>query len=136
VAYQGILYTLAFMSTHLFDMIAVIIWKAAEVWHLNFDIVSYMVMQPALGIFNFVIFSRNRTNMATPEGRFLRKILVCCGGFRLCKRHDDDEVGHLPSADSGHHSSSHQSHEHDTSRPELHKISSTVAMASQASEKN
>ena len=87
VAYQGILYTLAFMSTHLFDMIASIIWRIDEIWHLYFDIAAYMVLQPSLGILNFLIFSRNRSNMATPEGKLLRKIVCCCDCFcGLCKR--------------------------------------------------
>lgn len=91
VAYQGILYTLAFMSTHLFDMIASIIWKIDQMWNLYFDIVAYMVMQPALGILNFLIFSRNRKRMATPEGRWLRKIFFCCS-CACCSRSDKEET--------------------------------------------
>ena len=112
VAYQGILYTLAFLTTHLFDMIARLTWKIAGMWYLNFDIVAYMVMQPALGIFNFVIFSRNRKNMATPEGRFLRKIVCCCDGFGLLYKRHNDEEGHQTASSSGHghnHSSTHRS---------------------------
>ncbi len=78
VAYQGILFTLAFLSTHLLDMIASILWRTSQMWNLYFDIVAYMVMQPALGILNFLIFSRNRKNMATPEGRFVRRIFFSC----------------------------------------------------------
>ena len=112
VAYQGILYTLAFLTTHLFDMIARLTWKIAGMLYLNFDIVAYMVMQPALGIFNFVIFSRNRKNMATPEGRFLRKFVCCCDGFGLLYKRHNDEEGHQTASSSGHghnHSSTHRS---------------------------
>jgi len=86
VAYQGILYTLALLSTHLLDMINSLMWRLKEVWFLNFDIAAYMVLQPSLGILNFLIFCRNRKTMTTPEGRFLRKVVFCCGCFcGLCK---------------------------------------------------
>jgi len=78
VAYQGVLFTLAFLSTHLLDMIASILWRTSQMWNLYFDIVAYMVMQLALGILNFLIFSRNRKNMATPEGRFVRRVFFSC----------------------------------------------------------
>mmetsp|Transcript_5419 Transcript_5419/g.8018 ORF Transcript_5419/g.8018 Transcript_5419/m.8018 type:complete len:494 (+) Transcript_5419:108-1589(+) len=79
VARQCTLYTLAFLSTHLLDVIASIICKVNPgEFYRDLDIVAYMVFQPALGTINFLVFSRNRYTMATPEGRFLRGIF-CCG---------------------------------------------------------
>jgi len=85
VSRQCILYTLAFLSTHMLDMIASVIYIVDPgVWYFRFDIFAYMVFQPALGILNFLIFSRNRYTMATPEGRFLRAIFYCCGAKKAC----------------------------------------------------
>jgi len=67
------------------DMIASVIYIVDPgVWYFRFDIFAYMVFQPALGILNFLIFSRNRYTMATPEGRFLRAIFYCCGAKKAC----------------------------------------------------
>ncbi len=97
VAYQGILFTLAFLSTHLFDMISSILWRTRKMWNFYFDLVAYMIMQPALGILNFLIFSRNRKKMATPEGRVIRKIAFSCACIcGLCTRNPNNRNNEEP----------------------------------------
>ena len=68
-------------------------------WNLRFDIIAYMILQPALGLLNFLIFCRKRKTMATPEGRLLRAIFcfpytaACCCCCRSIGNHDDDDDG-------------------------------------------
>lgn len=83
VAYQGILYTVAFLAVHFLDAIQIILYRFFYIWSLKMCIVTYMILQPSQGILNFLIFCKRKKQMDTPEGRFMRKILCfCC----LCKR--------------------------------------------------
>ncbi len=72
-------------------MIASILWRVHKMWNLYFDIVAYLVMQPSLGILNFVIFSRNR-QMATREGQCLRAIFCCLCCHRRVKGETSDAL--------------------------------------------
>merc|ERR1711924_164617 len=49
VAYQGILYTVAFLCTHLLDLIACVLYQVGDgLYFLNLDLVAYMIFQPSL----------------------------------------------------------------------------------------
>jgi len=98
VAIQGIFYTLAFLSTHLLDAVASVLWKINKTWMLPLDIAAYVILQPALGVLNFLVFVRNRQEMSTPEGRFLRACLFCFGVLKRpccgsCRRDEEEKDG-------------------------------------------
>jgi len=76
VAKQAMWYTGAFLLTFSLDAVNSVFLYADDTYIPGLDLFAYMLF-PLQGFFNFIVFSRTRRDMRTPEGRWLRGI-VCC----------------------------------------------------------
>ena len=76
VAWQAFYYVLAFLLVHLLSTIALIWWWAARKWNDTLDLYAWSILLSLQGVWNLVIFTRNR-NMLTPEGRFFQTLIWC-----------------------------------------------------------
>lgn len=76
VAIQSMWYLGAFLLTYTMHLAVYICWKFKQQWWEPLDFFAYLLL-PLQGFFNFVIFSRKREDMSTPEGHLLRR-LICC----------------------------------------------------------
>lgn len=79
VAKQAVLFISAFFLTFSLDFVSYVLYTFChEQYFPALDFVAYLLF-PLQGFFNFLIFARPRREMKTPEGRFLRRLLCCCG---------------------------------------------------------
>ena len=62
---------------HLLNLISTARYYITGDWNTVFDYVAYGVLFTSPGTLNFWVFLRTRIEMATPEGRLLRRLFCC-----------------------------------------------------------
>lgn len=77
VAKQAIFYAVAFLAMHLLNLISTARYYISGDWNDVFDYIAYGVLFTSPGTLNLMVFLRTRIEMATPEGRFLRRFFCC-----------------------------------------------------------